>query len=77
MAVLSTERPVTAYEILDLLRPKDPSATPAGIYRSLDFLTELGSSYRVCQELHRLCDAGSRASQPNARLPALRHGGRN
>jgi Fe2+ or Zn2+ uptake regulation protein len=37
MAVLSTERPVTAYEILDLLRPKDPSATPAGIYRQSRF----------------------------------------
>src|SRR5258708_2949480 len=27
--------------------PPTPSPTPAGIYRSLDFLTELGSSYRV------------------------------
>ena len=45
--VLSAERPLTAYEILDLLRPKDPSATPAGVYRSLDFLTELGLVNRI------------------------------
>ena len=47
MLVLSAERPLTAYEILDLLRPKDPSATPAGVYRSLDFLTELGLVHRI------------------------------
>jgi Fur family transcriptional regulator, zinc uptake regulator len=47
MLVLTAERPLTAYEILDLLRPKDPSATPAGVYRSLDFLTELGLVHRV------------------------------
>lgn len=46
-SVLSAERPLTAYEILDLLRPKDPSATPAGVYRSLDFLTELGLVHRI------------------------------
>ena len=27
--------------------PKDPSATPAGVYRSLDFLTELGLVHRI------------------------------
>jgi Fur family zinc uptake transcriptional regulator len=47
MLVLCAERPLTAYEILDLLRPKDPSATPAGVYRSLDFLTELGLVHRI------------------------------
>ena len=47
MLVLAAERPLTAYEILDLLRPKDPSATPAGVYRSLDFLIELGLVHRI------------------------------
>jgi Fur family zinc uptake transcriptional regulator len=47
LLVLTAERPLTAYEILDLLRPKDPSATPAGVYRSLDFLTELGLVHRI------------------------------
>jgi Fur family zinc uptake transcriptional regulator len=47
LLVLSAERPLTAYEILDLLRPKDPSATPAGVYRSLDFLSELGLVHRI------------------------------
>ena len=45
--VLSAEPPLTAYEILDLLRPYDRSATPAGVYRSLDFLTELGLVHRI------------------------------
>src|ERR1700752_729484 len=44
---LAAERPLTAYEILDLLRPKDPSGTPAGVYRSLDFLIELGLVHRI------------------------------
>jgi Fur family zinc uptake transcriptional regulator len=47
LSVLAAERPLTAYEILDLLRTKDPSATPAGVYRSLDFLTELGLVHRI------------------------------
>ncbi len=47
MLVLAAERPLTAYEILDLLRPYDPSATPAGVYRTLDFLTELGLVHRI------------------------------
>jgi Fur family zinc uptake transcriptional regulator len=47
LLVLTAEHPLTAYEILDLLRPKDPSATPAGVYRSLDFLTELGLVHRI------------------------------
>ena len=47
MLVLSAERPLTAYEILDLLRPTDAAATPAGVYRSLDFLTELGLVHRI------------------------------
>jgi Fur family zinc uptake transcriptional regulator len=45
--LLAAERPLTAYEILDLLHPKDPSATPAGVYRTLDFLTELGLAHRI------------------------------
>jgi Fur family transcriptional regulator, zinc uptake regulator len=45
--VLSAERPLTAFEILDALRPKDPSATPAGVHRSPDFLTELGLVHRI------------------------------
>ena len=47
LSVLAAQRPLTAYEILDLLRPKDPSATPAGVYRSLDFLTKLGLVHRI------------------------------
>ncbi len=45
--VLSAKRPLTAYEILDLLRPGDAAATPAGVYRSLDFLTAHGLVHRI------------------------------
>ena len=47
MLVLSAERPPTAYELLDLLRPSDPSATPASVYRSLEFLVGHGLVHRI------------------------------
>jgi Fur family zinc uptake transcriptional regulator len=46
-AILSAARPLTAYEILELVRPKDSSATPTSVYRSLNFLTELGLVHRI------------------------------
>jgi len=45
--LLGAERPMTAYEILDVLRPEDASATPASVYRSLDFLMEHGVAHRL------------------------------
>jgi len=45
--LLAAERPLTAYEILDLLRPADRAATPAGVYRSLDFLTAHRLAHRI------------------------------
>ncbi|MGH7062256.1 MAG: Fur family transcriptional regulator [Stellaceae bacterium] len=45
--VLSAERALTAYELLDLLRPQDPAATPAGVYRSLEFLIGQGLVHRI------------------------------
>jgi Fur family transcriptional regulator, zinc uptake regulator len=45
--LLAAERPLTAYEILELLRPAERAATPAGVYRSLDFLTARGLAHRI------------------------------
>ncbi len=45
--LLQAPRPLTAYEVLDLLRPNDTSATPASVYRSLDFLLEHGLVHRL------------------------------
>jgi Fur family transcriptional regulator, zinc uptake regulator len=45
--LLAAERPLTAYEILEQLRPRDRAATPAGVYRSLDFLTALRLAHRI------------------------------
>jgi Fur family zinc uptake transcriptional regulator len=45
--LLAAERPVTAYELLDLVRPEDAAITPASIYRSLDFLVEIGLVHRL------------------------------
>jgi Fur family zinc uptake transcriptional regulator len=45
--VLASSRPPTAYEILDQLRPTDSSATPAGVYRSLEFLADHGLVHRL------------------------------
>src|SRR5437868_6046161 len=46
-ALLAAARPVTAYELLDLVRPEDAAITPASIYRSLDFLVEMGLVHRL------------------------------
>lgn len=45
--LLAAKRPMTAYEMLELLRPEDASATPASVYRSLDFLLEHGLAHRL------------------------------
>ena len=45
--LLETEHPATAYELLDLIKPSDASITPASIYRSLDFLVEMGLVHRL------------------------------
>jgi Fur family zinc uptake transcriptional regulator len=45
--LLTAGRPLTAYELLDLVRPEDAAITPASIYRSLDFLVEVGLVHRL------------------------------
>jgi len=45
--LLTANRPLTAYELLDLLRPEDAAMTPASTYRSLDFLVEAGLAHRL------------------------------
>jgi Fur family zinc uptake transcriptional regulator len=45
--LLAEKRPLSAYELLDMLRPDDPSATPMSVYRSLDFLVEHGLVHRL------------------------------
>ena len=37
----------TAYELLDRIKPEDASITPASIYRSLDFLVDMGLVHRL------------------------------
>jgi Fur family transcriptional regulator, zinc uptake regulator len=45
--LLEADHPLTAYELLDLIKPSDASITPASIYRSLDFLVEMGLVHRL------------------------------
>ncbi len=45
--LLAAGRPVTAYELLDLVRPDDAAITSASIYRSLEFLIEVGLAHRL------------------------------
>lgn len=45
--LLMASRPLTAYELLDLVRPQDAAITPASVYRSLDFLAEAGLVHRL------------------------------
>ena len=45
--LLRSSTPLTAYEVLDLLRQGDASATPASVYRCLDFLLDRGVAHRL------------------------------
>lgn len=45
--LLAAGRPLSAYELLERLRPEDGRATAASVYRTLDFLTELGVVHRL------------------------------
>ena len=45
--LLRSSTPLTAYEVLDLLRQSDASATPASVYRCLDFLLDRGVAHRL------------------------------
>lgn len=40
-------RPLTAYEILDRCRATHAAATPASVYRGLDFLIKYGLAHRL------------------------------
>jgi Fur family zinc uptake transcriptional regulator len=46
LILLRANGPITAYELLDRLRA-ERSATPAGVYRSLDFLVAHGLVHRL------------------------------
>ena len=45
--MLAAGRPLTAYELRDLVQPADPAITSASVYRSLDFLLELGLVHQL------------------------------
>ena len=45
--LLVAGRPLSAYELRDMLRPEDASVTPASVYRCLDFLVEHGLVHRL------------------------------
>jgi Fur family transcriptional regulator, zinc uptake regulator len=45
--LLAAKRPLPAYELRDMMRPEDASATAASTYRCLDFLMEHGLVHRL------------------------------
>jgi Fur family zinc uptake transcriptional regulator len=45
--LLVARRPLSAYELRDMLHPEDRSTTPASVYRCLDFLLEHGLVHRL------------------------------
>lgn len=45
--VWTGHKPVTAYELLDLLKQERGSAAPPTVYRALDFLREQGLIHRI------------------------------
>ena len=45
--LLAERRPLSAYELRDMLLPGDAAITPASVYRCLDFLVEHGLVHRL------------------------------
>lgn len=45
--LLAERRALSAYELLERLRPEDGRSTPAGVYRALEFLMEAGVVHRL------------------------------
>lgn len=45
--LLAARRPLSAYELRDMLHPEDPSTTPASVYRCLGFLLGHGLVHRL------------------------------
>ncbi len=45
--VSDNHKAVGAYELLDLMRQKNPNAKPATVYRALDFLIESGLVHKI------------------------------
>ncbi|WP_434360899.1 zinc uptake transcriptional repressor Zur [Parasalinivibrio latis] len=45
--ILSDNRAISAYELLDLLRETEPQAKPPTVYRALDFLLAQGFVHKV------------------------------
>ncbi len=45
--LLAEKRPLSAYELRDMLLPEDAAITPASVYRCLDFLVEHGLVHRL------------------------------
>ena len=41
------DRPMTAYQILEALKPGDPGIAPPTVYRTLSALTEAGQTHRL------------------------------
>lgn len=49
--MVRAERPLSAYELLDLLRESVPNAAPPTVYRALEFLLEQGLIHKI-ESLH-------------------------
>ena len=45
--LVEAKQPLSAYDLLERLKPEDASATPASTYRCLDFLQEYGLVHRL------------------------------
>ena len=60
-------RALSAYELLERLRPEDGRSTPAGIYRALEFLIEAGLVHRLeSTRSFILCDLTEPPTAPHA-----------
>src|SRR5438045_8596176 len=65
-ALLSSHRPLGAYEVIDELAKSMPRPAPITVYRALDFLMENGLVHRIESRTPYLACAHDHAATPRA-----------
>jgi Fur family zinc uptake transcriptional regulator len=72
--LLASKRPVSAYELRDMILPEDPAVTPASVYRCLGFLLTHGFAHRLeTTRAFIVCDHLMPAQDDHSGAPLTAH----
>ena len=70
--IWASHRAVKAYDLLDNIKPLQPAAKPATIYRALDFLLEQGLIHRI-ESLNAFIGCGNSGQQHDQLMLICEH----